>query len=354
MKKLLFVPLAFMLVLSACKRDEEPANDTTPPAPELNSSTPVLGYGMLDKIRGIWSGPLSSTTALGGFPDWTVDLRPIAPSQISSKSELDSLNDIFMSFFLTKYNNEYRIAFRNGGGFSGSQRISYLLCDSVYEDAQTSYYRYSDFVMGIQRAYSEFTFRNDSLYMKTYTNHYNTTNPAQLHMSWNAVRKDTTSQHAADSIHHFPQKELRKDLSTAFNSMTESIFYSANSDPYPEADQPYLGKTTVNITYSGVTMSPGTNSFIIFTTQPLFSGFTFNSANLKYRSRYVMLPITDGDYTFTYMHPGTYWAYVLHDENGDGNFSTGDHMNSPLSPITFTLGALGNQTVNITVGFTIP
>lgn len=344
-----------LLLFFSCKRDKE--NDPQPQqtAPELNAATPVYGYGILGKIVGIWGGPLNSTTALGAFSDWTVDLRPNGAAQVSSKSELDSLNDIFMSFFLTLHNNEYRIAFRNGGGFNGSQRISYFICDSVSETAQSSFYRFSDFVMGTARAYSTFHFSNDSLYMKTYTNRYNTINPADLHMSWTAVRKDTTSAHFADSVHQFPQKVLMKDLSNVFSTMSQSIFYNTSGDPYPENAQPYLGKTTVNISYSGsLSFSPGTKSYIIFTTQALFSGFTFLSANLKYRSRYVMLPLEDLQYTFTYMHPGNYYAYVLHDENGDGNFSSGDHMNSPLSQVNFTLDPLGTQNVNINVGFTIP
>lgn len=355
MKKFPVFTLAIALVFSSCKRDKGDIIDPPVTDPGLTASTPVYGYGMLNRIKGIWSGPVTSTTSLGGFPDWTVDLRPIAPGHISSKSELDSLNDIFMSFFVTRYNNEYRIAFRNGGGFAGSQRISYLQCDSVSETAQSAYYRFSDFVAGQARAWSEFRFSNDSLYMRTYTSRYNTVAPAQLHMTWTAKLKDSTSAHIADSLFDFPRKVLAKDLSNAFSTLSESIFFNTSTEPYPENDQPYLGKTTVNISFSGaITPAAGTKNYVIFTTQPLFSGFSFLSQNLKFRSRYVMLPAEDNQYQFTYMHPGTYYAYVLHDANGDGNFTTGDHINTPLSTISFTLSALGTETVNVQVNFTIP
>jgi hypothetical protein len=344
---------SFTLIISSCKRDK---TEETPPVnntnPGLTASTPVKGYSMLSHIGGIWSGPVSSTTALGSFPEWILDLRAIAGGQVSGKSELDSLNDIFLSFFIVKYNNQYSLAMRNGGGFAGMYRISYLLCDSVYESSTEQYYRFSDFKMGIARAYTEYHFRNDSLYMKTYTNRYNTVNPATLHMEWNAARKDTTYHNGAAVVHGFPQKLLTKDFSSSFSATTESIFYDTTLDPYPEGDQPYLGKATVNITYTAST--PGTQSFVIFTTQPLFSGMSFQSSNLKYRSRYVILPVSDQQYTFTYLHPGTYYAYVLNDANGDQTFSSGDHINSPLSVISFTLNPESQVSIPITVGFTIP
>lgn len=346
--------LLLVTSLFACKRDNSDDNTPPPPSNELTASTPVLGYGILSELSGIWSGPLTSTTALGSFPEWIVDLRPISAAQISSKSELDSLNDIFLSVFIAKYNNEYRMAFRNGGGFAGQQRISYMNCDSVSETAGSKFYRFSDFKQGTTRAYANFLFVNDSLYFTVYTNRYNTVSPAQLHISWQAKQQDSTE--AQTAINHFscPQKVLVKDFSSSFNGLTESMFYNQTSDVYPETQQPYLGRTTVNITYSGFTPAPGTQSFIMFTTQPLFVGITYQPQNMKFRTRYVILPIEDLNYTFTYMHPDSYYAYILHDADGNGMLSTGDHINSPLSPTTFTLAALAQETLNITVNFTVP
>jgi hypothetical protein len=48
-----------------------------------------------------------------------------------------------MSFFIAKYNNEYRVCFRNGGSFGGQTRVSYFLADSVSE----TYWIYLGFVM---------------------------------------------------------------------------------------------------------------------------------------------------------------------------------------------------------------
>ena len=72
---------------------ETPANTA-----DLNST---FGFNIFKKLRGIWNGPVSSATMLGGYSEWIVDFRPISENQISAKNELDTLNDIFMSFFIS-------------------------------------------------------------------------------------------------------------------------------------------------------------------------------------------------------------------------------------------------------------
>lgn len=354
MKKIIIGILSLAIVITSCKRDNATDQNIPDEDPGLTASTPVLGYGILSELNGIWNGPVTSTTALGSYPEWIVDFRPISAAQVSSKSELDSLNDIFLSVFIAKHENEYRICLRNGGGFAGQQRISYMHCDSVNENASSKFYRFSDYVQDTARAFANFYFVNDSLYLTVYTNRYNTVNPTQLHMRWEAKLQDTVEAQDAITHFNFPQKVLVKDFSTSFDGLTETVFYSPGSDPYPESQQPYLGQTTVNINYSGFTPAPGTKSFVVFTTQPLFTGLVYQPQNMKYRTRYVILPIEDPNYTFIYMHPDSYYVYVLHDADGNGVLNTGDHINPPLSPTTYTLAELGTEIVNITVNFTVP
>ncbi|MCC6836928.1 MAG: hypothetical protein IT234_00185 [Bacteroidia bacterium] len=356
---LLFL-LSIALLNSSCKRDSVDNEETTPGTTDIgpiNSGSDVMGYGILDRLPSIWNGPVVSATALGGFPEWIVDLRPISAAQVSAKNELDSVNNILMSFFIVKHANAYKMAFRNGGGFAGNQRISYAVIDSVSETANNYFYRFSDFRAGRNRVYVDVLFKDDSLIMHTYTNVYNTLPSAQTHFLWKAKMQDSTSSQNAISHFSFPQKQMVKDFTSTFDSRPEAIYYSVSdlaNDPYNESSQPYLGKTTVNISYgAGYTPDPAKKTFLMITTQPLFSGFTFNASQLKYRSRYVFLASTDNAFTFNYMHPGTYYLYSLYDANGDGTFSTGDWMSSNLTN-TFTLTELGNQTVNTTINFTIP
>ncbi|MDQ3110084.1 MAG: hypothetical protein M3R17_09330 [Bacteroidota bacterium] len=346
--------IIFLFSVSCRHNEEEDPADPTPVVGAINSSTPVLGYGILDRLPGIWNGPVTSSTPLGGYPEWIVDLRPVSASQVSSKSELDSVNNILMGFFIVKHANSYKMAFRNGGGFAGQQRIAYAVIDSVSETTNNYFYRFSDFRAGANRVYTNILFKDDSLILTVYTNQYNSLATPVVHMQWRSRLQDSTSTQAARTHFVFPQKTMVRDFSTTFDSQPEAIYYNLTSDPYNESMQPYPGQTTVNINFGAAyTPDPNKKVFLMITTQPLFSGFTYLPANLIYRSRYVFLASTDNAFTFNYMHPGSYYLYTLYDANGDGTFSSGDWMSSNLSN-TFSLAESGAASVNTTIDFTIP
>jgi len=344
-----------IVLMPACKScKNKKANDDVPETPNTDTGIEnVLGYSVLNKVKGIWNGPVTSTTPLGGYPEWIVDFRPISENQISAKNELDTLNDIHMSFFIAKYNNQYKVAFRNGGSFAGNQRVSYFLCDSVSETTAKSFYRFSEILIGKNRAYTEVILKQDSLIIKSYTNRYNTQANSTPHMVWSAKLQDTTSANAAVSNFNFPKQTLTKDFSSVFVGQTEAVYYNSSNEPYPESTQPYLGNTTVNYSFaSNYTPLPNKKVLLIITTQPLFNGFVFNSANLKYRSRYVILTANDLSYTFNYMHPGSYHLHAFYDNDGNNLPNSGDWLSS-ANP-SFTLGALGTSTVSTQINFTIP
>lgn len=336
-------------IVSNCKKKEPNpnSNDYT----QLNNT---LGYGILSKIRGIWDGPVSSSTALGSYPQWIVDFRPISASQISSKNELDPLNSIQMSFFIAKYNNEYRVCFRNGGSFNGNTRISYFLVDSVFESSTISYYRFNEIIKGKTRAYTEMIFNNDSLQMNSYTNKYNSLIAAVLHSSWNAKRLDISSSEAALAHFNFPQKILAKDLTNAFDAAGEAIFYNSSSpDPYGDDIQPYLGQANISYTFAaGYTPIASKKVFLMISTQPLISGFSINLDNLKYRSRYVILDANDIDFNFNLMHPGTYFLYALYDADDNKFFSSGDWVSTTNT--SFVVPEKGVVSATTNINFSIP
>lgn len=349
---------ALLFTAVSCKDKDKKEEEETPPASgdvgPINSGSDVKGYGILSHLPGIWNGPVTSSTALGSYPEWIVDFRAVSAAQVSAKNELDSLNNILMGFFVAKHDNSYKMAFRNGGGFAGSQRIAYAMCDSVSETTNNYFYRFVDFKAGKNRVYTDVLFKDDSLIVHVYTNVYNTLSSPTTHMLWKAKLQDATSAQNATTHFAFPQKQLVKDFSTTFDGLSEAIFYNSTGDPYNESSQPYLGKTTVNVSFGGGHVpDPSKKVFLMITTQPLFSGFTFNPAQLKYRSRYVFLASDDTQFTFNYMHPGSYYIYSLYDSNGDGTFSSGDWIASNLTN-TFTLAELGTQTVNTVIDFTIP
>ncbi|HXC04088.1 MAG TPA: hypothetical protein VNZ86_05000, partial [Bacteroidia bacterium] len=194
-----WICFALFLISTGCKRKDTATGTTTPPPGPSIADT--YGYGILKKINGIWNGPVTSTTPLGGYPQWIVDFRPISDNQVSAKNELDTLNKIFLSFFIVKYENQYKVAFRNGGNFNGMQRVSYFVADSVSETSSSSFYRFAEAVKGKKRAYSNLIFRADSMYLYTYTNQSNTQPNPTPHMTWSAKLQDSTS--AQNAIAHF-------------------------------------------------------------------------------------------------------------------------------------------------------
>ena len=258
-----------------CKKPEEVQNATEKvedELPPLDPETDIKGFGILEKLPGIWHGPVTSSTYLGSYPEWIVDFRPISSAQISAKNELDSLNDIFMSFFVAYHDEEYKICFRNGGGFAGDIRSSYMFVDSIYEGTDKSFYRFIDPIAGGNRVDTDITITDDSITMHAHTNQYNTLSEPVTHMIWTAERKDESSAVDAVATFDFPQKNLVMDMSTTFDGLTDAVFYTGSTDPYPEEDQPYVGKgdITINIT-DPATIDPAKKVIIIVSTQPLFT-----------------------------------------------------------------------------------
>jgi hypothetical protein len=345
--RFLLILFTTSLLLVSCK---EKKDDTDKGKPDINN---ILGYNMLAKLPGIWNGGVTSSTALGSYPEWIVDFRPISAAQVAAKNELDSLNNIFMSVFIVLHNNQYKLCFRNGGGFAGYTRVSYLILDSVFESTPYSYYRFSEVVKGKGRAYSEFMFKGDSLILRSYTNKTNSLTNAVLHMDWRAKAQDKTTAQTAISNFGFPKKEMVKDFSATFNSLAESIFYNDIGDPYANANQPYLGKTTVSVSYAGgLTIDPVKKTLIMISAQPLINGASVNTANYIFRSRYVLMPGSSSSFVFDQMHPGTYYVYALHDRDGNLNFSSGDYVSTANT--SFTLAAKSNSNAAVQINFQIP
>ena len=341
------------LFMFSCKKKDTAQHQqvTTHTPPVLTDTTQVKGYNLLSKICGIWDGGVTSTTALGSYPEWIVDFRPISASQVGAKNELDTANSIFMSFFISYHDSAYKLAFRNGGSFTNLQRVSYMEIDSVVENAGFSYYRFVDFVKAAKKTITEVTFKQDSLIITSFTNKYNTLSTPVQHMQWRARLQDTTSCQAAVAHFNYPKKTLVENFDTTFANVTETVYYQNVGDPYPSTAQPYVGQSTLSYT-SSYALNPANHVFLLVTAQPLISGITFNTANMKYRSRYVILNASTSQFTFTLMHPGTYYYYAYYDANGDGILDSGDYVST--SKTTFTLPVSGTATATTNLNFRMP
>ncbi len=363
-----FLILLLTIILYSCK----PKTNTVAPEPPSSGTgtlSNTLGFGILNRIKGIWNGPVTSTTPLGSYPVWIVDFRPISANQIAAKNELDTANSIFMSLFIVKYANQYKVALRNGGEFESMTRVAYFLADSVSENGTNAFYRFAEIVQGIKRAYADFIFSGDSIHINTYTNQEGGVPSPVLHMSWNAGLQDTMSCKPAVANFSFPQKTLTKDFSSVsfpaspVTGLQESVYYGVPGttppgDPYPDNAQPYVGKTTANFSFALPTYAPNTATrvLLILTTQPLISGTSINMKNI---SRYVILNAGDNTYVFNSMHPGTYYFYAIYDANGDATYTNPSAFGSPgewlgTSGSSFTLSPSGTATASVTINTTIP
>jgi len=312
----------------------------------------VYGFEFLNKIPGLWHGPVTSTTPAGSFDNWYVDFRPVSATQISQFSLLDTNTVNNLSFFIVKYDGQLKVAMRTEGCFNNSCCITYEVMDSV--STQTGFYRFSDFVRGTKRAYTEFIFKNDSMTMKVYTNKFNSVMPLQAHTTWTAI--SGSHSNITDAVAHFnyPQEEMTRDFTGAFSNMTESIFFTFENDPYASDAQPYVGSATVHISIDTTLTTDTTDRiFLLFTTQPLFNGIIYNADNLKYISKYVLISASTTTYQVKNTHPGLYYVYAFIDKNHDNQYLSGDYMNSNFTN-SFTVLEKQDASVNTEIDFVIP
>lgn len=292
----------------------------------------VLGFNFLNRIPGLWHGPVYSSTSAGSFDEWYVDFRPVSASQISQFSMLDSKTVNITSFFVVKHNDQLKIAMRTEGCFADKCCVTYEVMDSV--DESTGYYRFVDFVAGKKRAYTEFRFSDNQFVMEVYTSKFNNVNPVQLHSRFEAKRFDWGS--ASEAIAHFsyPQANMVKDFSNAFDEQTESIFFDMNKDPYKSIEQPYVGKITINISISPtLPIKQSDEICLLFTTEPLYEGLQYLPERMGFLSKYVFLPAETKSITIQNVHPGKYYCYSFLDLNNDKKHLSGDYMSSALDNI---------------------
>jgi hypothetical protein len=238
----------------------------------------------------------------------------------------------YTSFFIVKHNNKKRIAMRTEGVFMNQGCVTYEVMDSV--DEANGYYRFSDFQAGEQRAYTEFIFDENKLTMQTFTNVFNKQSTTSLHSKWDAVLADRNASAKAKEYFSFPKPVVVKDFTDVFRNLKETIYFTFENDPYPTDPQPYVGTVTVNIKIDEkLKVKKNHELFIVLSTESIFDGLKYKEENLKYFSKYAFLSADTKSFTFTNVHPGTYYLYSYNDVNNDKKHKKGDYMSSNLENI---------------------
>ncbi len=341
-KPLSFFVLIFMFINLSVKSQGNNANA---------EAKDIKGYSFLNKIVGQWNGKVTSSTSAGSFDKWYIDFRPVLPSQVSQYSMLDSNTVNITSFFVVKYNNQLKVAMRTEGCFQKKCCVTYEIMDSVSE--ATGYYRFADFVSGTSRAYTCFSFKEDSYTMEVYTNKFNTLKTLQLHSRFDAKLTGRKAAKEAIDFFKFPQPLMVKDFSGVFKNMKESLYFDLENDPYNTASQPYVGNITVNISFDNNLKVKKTDEIcLLLTTEPLFEGIKYKEENLNYLSKYIYLPIETKSYTIKNVHPGKYYLYSYNDINNDKKHTKGDYMSSLVN--SFVLPGNGKISVDTRIDFIIP
>ena len=313
----------------------------------------VLGFGFLERIPGLWSGPVFTDTPAGSFPMWYVDFRPVSPGQVSQYTSLDPDTQNNISFFVVKHDDQLKVAMRTEGIFRNEGCVTYEVIDTVNESK--GYYKFSDFQSSDERAYTEFTFTGNELLMEVYTNKFNTVKPLQLHSRWEAKLADRSAALNATAHFDYPQPVMVKDFSGVFEDMHESIYFDLENDPYGSASQPYVGAVTFNISIAeSLKVEDHHELFLVLITQSLFDGYTYMEENLKYISKCIFLPVDTKTYTFNNIHPGTYYLYSYNDINSDRRHLSGDYASSNIANNAFTLDFNSHATVDTVIDFVMP
>ena len=160
----------------------------------------VLRFGILGRLPGLWHGTVSTTTPAGSFDNWYVYFRPVSAGQVSQYSTLDARTINYISFFIVRHEGRLKVALRTEGVFDGKGCVTYEVVDTVRESE--GYYRFADFPAGDDRAYTEFTFKDDEFLMEVYTNRFNRVSPLELHSRWRARLGDRNA--AAEAVSGFP------------------------------------------------------------------------------------------------------------------------------------------------------
>ena len=326
--------------------------DYTPP-----KITPIdvrrEGFDLLEKLQGHWVGDM---TLMGQYYDWMAwDYRAIAPSHIHGIYEGGSIGNLFTSFFVADYLGSQTIIARNGGLLNGIYRTSYFVLDTVETKRGWSYYRLVDATGGDEIMWMELRFKRNRLEFNSYTSRFGLTKP-KPHMAFKGVRMHPSlSKEAAKQV-GFPQLESDYDLSAGLPDPPWPEEYPVTSasyiweqsglsilelghsarDPRRIDQMPHLSQLSVDITRGPET--EGETLFVYLSKDSLVDqGGRFLTEYGAVRGdvldSLLLFPDiagTEDEFTFTYLHPGTYYLSVIADKNRDGLPSMGDITHRPV------------------------
>lgn len=305
------------------------------------------GFDLLVRLQGHWVGPMN---LLGSKYDWMAfDYRPISPSHIHGIFEGGTIGNLFTSFFVADFKGTKTIMARNGGLLNGIYRTSYFVLDKVEQRRKQTYYRLVDACGGEKIMYMELTFSGDSMDFNAYTSRFGLKEP-KLHMAFKAKRKRPELAATAAKAVGFPKNIVdfkfpdpapiptwadEYPLTSASYLCEDSNadlvdLAIASKDPLRIDQIPWLARLSVKVNRTEQTKA---KKLHVYLSQ---KALTDIDGKFIKRGRYIRMDLLDtllsfpelsgktDAFTFTYLHPGTYFLTVIADMDGDGYPSPGD------------------------------
>ena len=305
------------------------------------------GFEMLEYMQGHWVG---SMNLMGVDYDWMAfDYRPIAPSHIHGIFEGGSIGNLFTSFFVAKFNGTRTLMARNGGVLNGIYRTSYFVLDQVKYGDEWGYYRFVDAYGGKDIMYMELTFYGNTLEFTAYTSRFGLTE-VKKHMAFKGQRMHPELAASAAESLGFPKKVVDHDFSNGLpipawadeypHTSASYIFELSGKslielgkdakDPRRIDQMPYLSQLAVSVKRNKAIEGKKLHVYLSrdalvdgggrFITQ----GGYIREDLLNTLLSFPELAAKETDFTFTYLHPGTYFLTVIADMDADGYPSPGD------------------------------
>ena len=266
-----------------------------------------------------------------------------------------TVGNLFTSFFVADYRGVRTLMARNGGILNGIYRTSYFLLSEIDEGR----YRFVDALGGADIMWMDLTFRGDELEFVSYTSRLGLRSPPNRHMRFVGRRMHAELAESAAKAVGFPENEVYWDLPDGLpipdwgeqGPVTSASYLWEDGgqdlvrlgelagDPCRVDQIAHLSMLSLEVTRNATT--EGVKLLVYLSREALTDSegtllTEFGFLREDVGNGILMFPEiapSQDRFTFTYLHPGTYFLTVVADLDGDG-FPSSNDAASPSRPIT--------------------
>jgi hypothetical protein len=235
----------------------------------------------MDRIVGLWVGPVDSNTSAGDFPTMNMDVRAADGHVLFARVDLDADNSLRFAFTFEDVDGEPALVFRNGGEFQGLLRDTRTRL--VEADPEAGTWRFCALSAGCAYVDATFAFTApDTMTMDVAV-------MGMMHFTWPATRAEARAVPSP-----FPIDDAVGSTTDPFPPMPSVRATLSWNDPLPE----------------------DTTAWLLLSTQPC----DFMPANCP-PSRFLMgsapAGATEVEILLEQMHPGQYAMNAFLDRNAN-------------------------------------